>query len=210
MSSSFNTIFENMNEKKYIVFLFSFLIFFVFIGSVKWEPYESIQRGIFYFLMGRYVKQYNRKFNIFKCCICLSISFICCFLFQFLLLKLYLKYGVEYVINHKIDTIINGITDGLLTPFCVFSIFCIFMNLKIRNSNIINKISATTFGIYILHANPFGEEILWKLMNVESGYKTSIFPLYAISSCILLFIICSFIDYCRIKLFSLFRKREYK
>lgn len=90
------------------------------------------------------------------------------------------------------------------------SSFMYFKDLRISSSHIINTIGATTFGVLLIHANSDTmREWLWRQTVDCTGHLTAS-PLhtliYATLSVILVFAICSLIDYMRLQLFKLNRR----
>lgn len=92
-------------------------------------------------------------------------------------------------------------SNKLLAVTCAVSAFLLFKNINMGYRKWINIIASTTFGVYLIHTR--GEAMrnfLWKdlLKNVDF-YGSNILPVHAIVSVILIFIVCSVIDYIRIK-----------
>lgn len=81
--------------------------------------------------------------------------------------------------------------------------FLFFMNLKMENSKIINKIAATTFGVLCIHASSDAmRTFLWEdLLNVSAHYYSSFWGLvvHALLSAVGVFAVCSIIDMCKIR-----------
>ena len=74
-------------------------------------------------------------------------------------------------------------------------IFAIFINLKIK-SNVINKIAKHSIGVYLIHDNVnVRNEIIVKKLNIFNSYKSKYFFISTLSMSILIFIICTIIDY---------------
>lgn len=82
------------------------------------------------------------------------------------------------------------------------SAFLFFKNLKIQNSKIINTIESSTFGVLLIHAS--GDTMrkwLWKdLFNNVDAYINSDSIVHALTSTIIIFIVCVIIDQIRINL----------
>lgn len=100
---------------------------------------------------------------------------------------------------------------ALTTAICVFNLF---RTIKIRYSKLINTVGATTFGILLIHANnDTMRQWLWIDLLDNVGYLYDpLSPLRAILAVVLVFMVCSFVDYLRISLlekplFSVFDKR---
>lgn len=81
---------------------------------------------------------------------------------------------------------------------CSFSIFCVFKNLKIKNSKFINTISSATLGVYLIHDNRLVRRQLWnKLLQTPKHALSSNFYLYSFVSILLVFVACRIIDLIR-------------
>lgn len=86
---------------------------------------------------------------------------------------------------------------ALLTAICAFMLF---KNLNIKQSRIVNAVSASTFGVLLIHANSDTmRQWLWRdtLKNV-SYYNSDYLILHAVVSVIGVYVICTLIDYMRI------------
>ncbi|WP_415338254.1 hypothetical protein [Clostridium perfringens] len=91
--------------------------------------------------------------------------------------------------------------NRLPIAICSISLFLVFKNLRVKSNKFINTISATTFGIYLIHDNTYVRPFLWNNILKNSEYLNSNFlVIHAIVSITIVFIICSIIDYLRKKL----------
>lgn len=88
-----------------------------------------------------------------------------------------------------------------LALFIAVSTFLWFKNLKIKNSKLINTIAASSFGVLLIHANSDTmRQWLWKdTVDCVGHYDAPYYWLYAIGCVLLIYIICTAIDYIRIK-----------
>lgn len=88
-----------------------------------------------------------------------------------------------------------------LALFIAVSTFLWFKNLKIKNSKIINTIAASSFGVLLIHANSDTmRNWLWKdTIDCVGHYDIPYYWIYAIGCVLLIYIICTAIDYIRIK-----------
>jgi len=84
------------------------------------------------------------------------------------------------------------------------SSFMFFNNLDIKQSKVINSISASTFGVLLIHANCDSmRKWLWKDVLDNIGYfNTDYFLAHAVVSVIAVFFICVLIDKMRIVIFE--------
>ena len=74
----------------------------------------------------------------------------------------------------------------------------IFKNMKIKNSNIINKISSCTLGVYLIHTHILIRDIIWiGIYNITEFTNSKYLVLYEIFVVISLYMICVVIDYIR-------------
>ena len=78
--------------------------------------------------------------------------------------------------------------------------FLFFKNLNIGYCKIINTIAASTFGVLLIHANCEAmRQWLWReTLNNASHFNGNIY-LHAILSVVGVYVVCTIIDYCRIK-----------
>ncbi len=76
------------------------------------------------------------------------------------------------------------------------SSFLFFKNIHLKHSSFINAVASTTFGVLLIHANTFVRPWLWNETIDCAGHCDKFW--YAIIACVLVFSICSFIDWIRI------------
>ena len=112
---------------------------------------------------------------------------------------LHLKYGIK-LIPYRLVSDSNAIF-AVIVSVCSFMYF---KDLPIRQSRIINTISASTFGVLLIHANSDTmRQWLWKdtLNNVEQYYSDNMIWL-SLVSILAVFFICVIVDYIRIHTFE--------
>ena len=80
--------------------------------------------------------------------------------------------------------------------------FLFFKNLNIKHSKIINTISASAFGVLLIHASSDSmRQWLWKdTLQNTSFFNSDYLAAHAIASVLGIYIICTFIDFIRIQL----------
>ena len=82
------------------------------------------------------------------------------------------------------------------------SLFLYIKNLKIE-SKLINHISQTSLGVYLIHDNYFIRIFLWRyIFKNNSYYHSNYLFIHSIISITFTFIICVIIDIIRIKIFE--------
>lgn len=71
-----------------------------------------------------------------------------------------------------------------------------------KNYKLLNIISSTTFGIYLIHDNFLMRKFIWgEYFKVYEHFKDTNLLFYSLKIIILVFIICSLLDFIRQKLF---------
>ena len=87
---------------------------------------------------------------------------------------------------------------ALVSSLCFFNLF---RTIKLPYNKLINIIGSTTFGVFLIHANSRAmRQWLWYDLFDNAGHISS--HLYAILVILLVFIVCSGIDFLRIVLFE--------
>ena len=82
------------------------------------------------------------------------------------------------------------------------ALFMIFKDIKFKNSAFINRIAASTLGVYLIHENPIIRRIIWKEMIPVDIYVVNpfLFVLICIFKVFTVFAVCTVIDIVRIKI----------
>ena len=89
---------------------------------------------------------------------------------------------------------------GLLAAI---GIFTIFKNIKISYSPFINTVASTTFAVYLIHNNPIISDWLWNSVVSSKDYFESLFfLLYMLGVTLLIFAVCSILEWLRLKAFD--------
>lgn len=87
----------------------------------------------------------------------------------------------------------------------------VFKNMKIPNSvkKYIKILSTTSFSVYIIHAHPL---VMYKIFNGNflflNKYNSFVAIFCVIIICVLIYLICSAIDYVRLIIFKLVRAEK--
>lgn len=192
-----NRMLNNFSRKQYIVFLSVLLLVWSILPMLtnyNLGSNELCQFLIFYSL-GAFARRYpnisilkkNRYWIAFISAFLLILSNLILNLFPILNI-----YELDNYFYHRHSILVIALSYGLLL---------IFTNINIKPNKIINTISSTTFGIYLIHDNNHLRGIIWHdiLRVSEYKYKPTLI-LYLIVCVIGVFIICAIIDYLRQKL----------
>lgn len=105
------------------------------------------------------------------------------------------------IINKKSAYFFVTDSNTFLAVVTALSAFMYFKNLDIKNSKFINTVAASAFGVLMIHANSDTmRRWLWQdvLHNVKV-YDTDYLVPHAILSVLVIYVICTCIDYLRIR-----------
>lgn len=192
-----NSFFTTLSKKGQVFLLVIFWIFEYVISMTFDGYYANLQRGVFFYLLGCFVRQSYRTdkhrrpyYFIF------SVIFWLICAFNHYVYATYYHNDIESYFR-LVGKISNLLSTAFWIPLCAFFIFNLFASFTITSSRI-NLIASTTFGIYLLHDSLFGENVLWPfLLQTSSQYKSSFFIIYAVFSIAVVFWFCSIIDIIR-------------
>lgn len=101
----------------------------------------------------------------------------------------------------------SRLVDQGLTIFCFLAAIGLFILLgskKIGYHRWINMIASTVFGIYLIHDNKMMENFLWlDILHMKSMISQPVYVvLYILFICLLIFVVCSLLEYIRKLLFQ--------
>ena len=201
---SFRCIFDEMGKNIFIKVILFFWLFFFFVPAFVGEPFRSLQRGIFFFLCGRYCRIYKPMKDKSKIVLFIAVIFflICTVFIDFASVYVSSQFNISEPVMKRFS---SGVRSGFFIPFCAILIFIIFEDIDIGSIKWINTLSAGTFGVYLIHDSPL-RMLIWKVFRIKFAWETPFFALFAFFSCSLLFVLCIAIDLLRRKLFKFFLK----
>lgn len=185
---------DRLELKKLVIILFVLFIVFGagFPVGVITNSYIALLIIIYLFIS--YIKLYVSVKKIHKKYILLYLfSVFGIFSLRMLLYKIGLGYSSDVFVSYNSTLIIIG----------TFSLFMFFRTIKIQ-SKFINKVASLTFGVYLIHDNNYVRDILYtNILNTQQWFNSDKFLFITIVSIVSIYVICSFIEYCRIKIFNL-------
>lgn len=150
--------------------------------------------GIMY-MIGAYIRKYGDA-KLDKISIYAGIVSIILILSSILWNDIHMHEGLYIMyLAHKGNSVV-----GLLAAI---GIFTIFKNIKISYSPFINTVASTTFAVYLIHNNPIISDWLWNTVIQANNYFDSpFFLLHMIGVSLLLFVMCSVLEWLRLKVFN--------
>lgn len=198
LSPYLNKFLKSLTKNQYKKFLtITFILWSVIptFTTIEFQYSDLIWYMIMY-SFAAYVRLFPcNYFNKFKVNLSLAIlSYIAIFLFA--VVVDIIGSGNEFLFSHS--TYFRGINK---VPLFItsFTLFLAFKNMKIKYNKYINLVSATTFGIYLIHDNPYMRIFLWKkLFKCSKLLNNNYFIIYSIIIIISVFVVCSIIDKLRI------------
>ena len=186
---------EKNEYKKIIVLLTILFSILPTITTIKLDN-GSLVWFIYLYLLGGYFKKYPLNLKANKCfvisIILYALTFASVICFDYIAIKRpgILKYTTYLFEMEMLPTLLISIF-----------IFLWFNAIKIKNSKIINIVSSTTFGIYLIHDSDYVKKFLWETLFKNSNYANSklLIP-YSLLVIFLVFIMCFIIEFVRIYL----------
>ena len=196
-----NIIIKNIDQQTYKKLLIGILTISCFIAGFIHQILPEISANlswfiILYLLIG-YIKNYvDLKFTKSTHNLRVSIIMILvCFLSVVIFNLLGYKLNSGFLLNHAATF---SHYNNIIVLILSIELFLFFIKLPIFNNSIINIVSSTTIGIYLIHDNSLMRPYIWKtIFNVQSFYYNRFLVLYMIFAVLSVFIICSIIDIIR-------------
>ena len=196
-----NILVNNMTEKEHKWLLCLSLSLYVIVGSVLNVSFNYVTWFCILYFISSYIRLYpipifdNNRFWLII--LIISILLSCSSVISLLwFAERFGWYNPFFFVadSNKIFAVTTGISS-----------FMFFKNLKIKHNTLINTVASTCFGVLLIHANSNTmRRWLWNdMLHNVLMYESKYYILHAIISVICIFIICSFIEWMRIKLFSI-------
>lgn len=143
------------------------------------------------YLTAAYIRLYSPKILESKYCLFFGIGLN--LLFSSANMAMY-ALGESLPLFAKIGTNFDSM-EKVPTVLCAVLIFAGFKNLSIGHSRTINVLGASTFGVYLIHHNPYMWDFWWKGVLHGPDYLHSPYMIvHAIASIILTYALCTLLD----------------
>ena len=192
-----NPFLLKLNRRGFVLFLL--FMWFVCSATELAAPFSSLQRAMFCYAIGAYVKLYisgkmsKKKYNVLYA-LAGWVSFSALYYWYSSLALQASTIRIDIILH-----LLDGFMVFSLGPFIAAQIFVLFSELHIGVVRWINILSATTLGIYLLHDSSIGRLIFWeKLLHVaDVQYQSWLFPLWSMFSILIVFAIGSVLDLIR-------------
>lgn len=185
---------DKSTYKKFLLILFVILSIIPTAFATEYIPGTSLW-FIFLYSTAAYLKLYGFPKIAPQFCLLLSAGlYIVKAIIYLVLIKLtsshlYLSGRTALFCNHN---------DLLIFIISLF-LFLGFSQIQIKTNKIINTVASTTFGIYLIHDNPFVRPFLWETVFKISEHESTLFFIpYTVFVAITVFVVCSLIEFARI------------
>lgn len=190
-----NKLIHSLNEKYHLLLIILSLFMYTFFGTIPFFhiSFNYVSWFMVLYLVSSYIRLYPRKIfkNKFFWKNTFLLSIISVLFCAWLSEKLKKPMAFYFVTD----------SNTFLAFLTGVSSFLVFLNLDIKYNKFINMISASTFGVLLIHAH--SDEMRYLLWNdifrVNQMYYSPFLIIYAVTVVLTIFVICIIIDKIRIK-----------
>lgn len=195
-SDYINKFLKSISKKQYIYLLLILIFIWTILPTFMNGKigFSDIDWFLLLYMIGAYIRLYKENINkdfkkrtkiVLTISICLSVISVV------ILDMLYNKLNFNPL---HFALPMNQILPVLIS----ICLFILFLNYKCSNNKIINKIASCTLGVYLIHTHILLRDIIWiKIFKVNEFINLPYVVLYEILVVIIIFIICTLIDYIR-------------
>lgn len=190
-----NALIQNLTEKQHVYLLLLCGFTYVVLGTIHSVTMNYVTWFIVLYLIASYIRLYPKKlYENKKLWGWLSLTST--------LISIASVIACAWRSKEEPHSLYYFVSDSntFLAVLTGISSFLFFKNLKMKHSPFINTVSASTFGVLLIHASSDTmRQWLWKdTLNNVGNYNSPFMPFHALGSVIGIFIICAAIDQLRI------------
>lgn len=193
-----NILIDGMSKRKHLLLLvLTLVVYSIFPQVLIKVSYNYVSWFMVVYLVGAYFRLYpprwsqNKKITGFLMIflVFLSLASVCVSTYM----SVHLNKDIYYFFVHDSNKPL-----ALATAVCAF---LFFLNLKMGYSKVVNTIAASAFGVLLIHANSDTmRQWLWRDTLDNVGHYAGNIVLHAIVCVIVVYCVCTIIDYIRIRL----------
>lgn len=202
LHSLINKFVRRMNKRGFVIFLVLVWFLWYTLGSCLDATYHSILKGVFFYLVGGYIKKY-RIYEVIKG---KEILFGLSLVSSVLLYTIVAYVGFNCRFYETLESkLIVELTDNLNSSIIIMvssvSLFLLLTGIDIGSVKLVNEFSRTTFAVYLISDSVVARSLIWRgIFKVDTyWYSLDCFPIVAILIIFLVFLVCSLIDILRVK-----------
>lgn len=194
-----NILIEHLTQKKHLLLVQMLVIVYTIVGSIPLIGFEVeyISWFAIMHLVASYIRIYGFPIKMGHVAwLWLALCFI---LLSFASIIIILYLGRIDHWSFFLDS-----PNKFLAFATSISLFMWFKDAKVKQSKIINRISASAFGVLLIHANSDTmRQWLWKdVLDVSGHYPSDCFMIYSVLSVLGIYMVCTIIDQLRIVIFE--------
>lgn len=194
LSPFINTLIQSLNRQNFLRLLLCTVVLWVVIPTFTNQPMygTEIPQFVTLYLIGAYFRKhpenlFSKKRNrVLLLAICTALLLLSVVALNLL--------ATRYPATHfysRTSVLVVGVAVGLFALSVYHTPF---------SNRFINAVSSCTFGVYLIHDNPFVRQILWKqTVRATSFYFSPFFFAYGLLAVVLVFVACTLIEFVRQK-----------
>jgi len=201
LSPYFNKLISILTKKEYQKFLLTTLLIWCIIPTIYGFFYNSSEELLFYnrliwliimYFVGAYIRIYNIKFLNSKKRSLLTSSLT----FLLMIISIIILYIFKSTFTRigTTETAYFWTPNNILMFVLSIATFMFFTKLKIKNNILINSLSSTTLGIYLLHDGQISPYMWKNIYKSEINIYNNYWFIHVLITTILIFIIGFIID----------------
>lgn len=196
MSPAINDILCKLTKRgKTISFLILVLSALV-MGKLVGSDYIFISRAVVFYTVGHYLKSTKHEKSILFDIFIAILMWVSSGLLSYFSNEIIFNSAAIDMIIKRMVSVVNV---SALNPICAIYIFYAFSKIHTAN-RFVKLVSPTTFGVYLLHDSYVGRLMIWNMIvNMNAIYRMKAFPAIAMAVVILVFAVCSGIDFIFVK-----------
>ncbi|MCM1262430.1 MAG: acyltransferase [Butyrivibrio sp.] len=195
-----NIIIRNLDKKSHQKLLIILFIITSLIPTMPGGPASIISDVGFYlfiYLVGIYLRRYpDNKFNDIK------LNFIAAVVLLIALTGTVIVFDILGT-KHSFFAGNTGYFLRMSSPLVIFwvlSVFGIFRNIKMKSNKLINYISGSVLGVYLIHNNKNIRYTMWEIIFKDVRIESPYLSVHMLLAVIGIFVICVLIDILRRKI----------
>ena len=193
-----NRLLLSLDKKQYQGLMLLLLFIWCIIPTLTTFSLASneLWQFVLIYVIGGYIKLYGNRIKL------KSYHFF--YLWMAATIVTYLSSIVFMILGKKISILAEHAAYfygrlSLPTLLRAVFFFMIFERMTLSHSKIVNTVSASAFGVYLLHDNGIIRPLLWKTIFVNAQYQDSLILIpYSIAVALLVYMVCTLIDLIRI------------
>lgn len=176
---------------------------------------NNVMLFILFYTTGAYLRLYPLQWRISEGMVGFILFIVSLLIMWGIIISLNLLAVARHSQHIFANTFYFSSNESFIVYLIALGLFLWGKNWHIQSNQFINTVASTVFGVYLIHDNPFSEEILWQhwlnLPSLIRGDWRNII-IEALIICPIVFAVCSLIEYLRQRLFifvgNLLKKRN--